>query len=120
MSEEKKEEQKPKRKKYFYLKTKSGDYRIKADYLKYEHCGKDKEDIIFFKKELEDQYNDETKSNVWDVAFVNAKDVEFMGIEEYVFRESIPITRKQLIMDLTRTALSVAVSLVILRLFRSK
>lgn len=54
-------DEKPRKK--FYISTKSGKtYSVVADYLKYEP-GKDKDGMIFFKKEIPDQVNDD-KTNV--------------------------------------------------------
>lgn len=108
-------EEKPRKR--FYVTTKSDKtYSVVADYLKYEYHKGDI-DTITFKKEIPDQTNDDG-TNTWDVAFIKAADVEFVGIESYVKEDSIPGTTEYLKKELSKTLLKVGVSILALMLTR--
>ena len=108
-------EEKPRKK--FYISTKSGKtYSVIADYLKYEP-GKDKDSMIFFKKEIPDQVNDD-KTNVWDVAFVKSSDIEVVGIETFIQEDPIPESNEHIVKEVSKALMKLALGLTLFLLTR--
>lgn len=71
------------------VKTNTGNhYKIKADYIKYEH--QEDGDVIFFMSHNDTQENYDG-SHEFVVAFVKAQDVEIIGADAYLTRELIPM-----------------------------
>jgi hypothetical protein len=91
---------------YFYVKTKTQCYKIEADYLKLDQ--REHGDVIFLKKEIPDKINPEDGTNAWDVAFINTKDAEIVGLDRFVTRDPIPSSKKQLTTDILKALLFVA------------
>ena len=80
--------------KFWYVKTKSGAcYRIQADYIKQDFT--DNECIITFKKTNLDKINPETNDHDFDVAFLDAKEIEIVGHNKFIFDESVPKTEAE-------------------------
>lgn len=108
-------EEKPRKR--FYISTKSGkSYSVIADYLKYETY-KDSDDVIFLRKEIEDQTNDDG-SNVWDVALIKASDVEILGIESYIKEDPIPSTSEHTIKEVSKALAKLCLGLTLFLLTR--
>lgn len=108
-------EEKPRKK--FHISTKSGkSYSVVADYLKYKP-NKDEDGMIFFKKEIPDQVND-YNTNVWDVAFIKASDIEIVGIETFIQEDPIPVSNEHIVKEISKALIKVALGVTMFLLTR--
>ena len=97
----------------FYVKTTSGEFKITADYLKYET--RESGDVIFFKKKFKGKKNPEDGTYDWDVAFVKSADVILLCLEDQIVKDDIPVTKRAIITKIVDYTVTACISYLIFK-----